>query len=228
MTVVPRARRAVARRISRGAGRGRERSSRSARAPSMARGFVEDYRIPVSRADRRRRARGEGRDDRSDELLGMFTPASYPGTIRAWRAGHRIGASGKRVTQLAASFVVGPGPTLLYEHRNRHGADHPPLAEVLARSQDVSRRNRDDDSARTARWRSSRARDPGSASPPRCASRARARSWSGSTSRSAPTGSRSPTRRPRRASTSPTCATPRRRTPPSRRRSSSTAGSTCS
>ena len=100
--------------------------------PSMARAFVEDYRIPypvlIDADARAARAATIGRMS----FLGMFTPASYPGTIRAWRAGHRIGASGKRVTQLGASFVVGPGPTLHYEHRNKHGADHPPLSEVLA------------------------------------------------------------------------------------------------
>jgi peroxiredoxin len=100
--------------------------------PSMARAFVEDYRIPypvlIDADARAAKAATIGRMS----FFGMFTPASYPGTIRAWRAGHRIGVSGNRVTQLAASFVVGPGPKLFYEHRNKHGADHPPLDAVLA------------------------------------------------------------------------------------------------
>jgi peroxiredoxin len=115
--------------------------------PSMAQAFVEDYRIPypvlIDADARAARAATIGRMS----FFGMFTPASYPGTIRAWRAGHRIGASGKRVTQLAATFVIAPPQVsrsepqasedhqvgrLVYEHRNRHGADHPPLAEVLA------------------------------------------------------------------------------------------------
>ena len=100
--------------------------------PSMAQPFVEDYRIPypvlIDADARAAKAATIGRMS----FFGMFTPASYPGTIRAWRAGHRIGMSGNRVTQLGASFVVGPGPRLHYEHRNRHGADHPQLGEVLA------------------------------------------------------------------------------------------------
>jgi peroxiredoxin len=99
---------------------------------SIASGFVEDYRIPYPVLIDADASAAETAAIGRMSFLGMFTPASYPGTIRAWRAGHRIGTSGKRVTQLAASFVVGPGPTLLYEHRNKHGADHPPLAEVLA------------------------------------------------------------------------------------------------
>jgi peroxiredoxin len=99
---------------------------------SFARGFLEDYAIPypVLLDDDARAARAASIGRMS--FAGMFVPASYPGTVRAWRAGHRIGASGKRVTQLGASFVVGPGNALHYEHRNTHGADHPPLEEVLA------------------------------------------------------------------------------------------------
>ena len=100
--------------------------------PSMASGFVEDYRIPFPVLIDDDASAAKAATIGRMSFFGMFTPASYPGTIRAWRAGHRIGGSGKRVTQLAASFVVGPGPRLHYEHRNRHGADHPPLAEVLA------------------------------------------------------------------------------------------------
>ena len=65
-------------------------------------------------------------------LWKMFHPASYGGTVRAWRAGHRIGGAGKRGDQLGSTFVIGPGPTLLYEHRDAHSADHAPLGEVLA------------------------------------------------------------------------------------------------
>jgi peroxiredoxin len=100
--------------------------------PDFARAFVDDYAIPypvlIDAEARAARAATIGRMS----FLGMFTPASYPGTVRAWRSGHRIGASGTRVTQLGATFVVGPGPSLVFEHRNVHGADHPALEAVLA------------------------------------------------------------------------------------------------
>jgi peroxiredoxin len=57
---------------------------------------------------------------------------SRPGTRRARAAGHRIHRSGKRVTQLGATFVLGPGPTIRYEHIDAHSADHAPVDEVLA------------------------------------------------------------------------------------------------
>lgn len=100
--------------------------------PSMARGFAEDYRIPFPvLIDAEARA-AEAVQIRSLSFLGMFHPASYAGTRRAWRAGHRIGTAGRRVTQLGSTFVVGPGPELLYEHRDAHSADHAPMDAVLA------------------------------------------------------------------------------------------------
>jgi peroxiredoxin len=101
-------------------------------SPAQARDFVEREQIPYPVL-----ADDDGRAARSAmiERVGMFRlfdPASFPGGIRAWRAGHRIGESGRRVDQLGATFVVLPGPRLGYEHRDAHTADHAPLGEVLA------------------------------------------------------------------------------------------------
>lgn len=66
-------------------------------------------------------------------LLRLLTDRrSWPGTRRAREAGHRIHRSGKRVTQLGATFVVGPGPQVQYEHVDAHSADHAPVDDVLA------------------------------------------------------------------------------------------------
>lgn len=96
-----------------------------------ARWFVDDYRIPypVLVDDHAEAARAAS--IRRVGLLGLFHPDSFPGAARAWRAGHRIGI-GKRTDQLGASFVVGPGDRLRYQHRDRHTADHAPLEEILA------------------------------------------------------------------------------------------------
>jgi hypothetical protein len=45
--------------------------------------------------------------------------------------GFRVGKPGKRVTQLGATFVVGPGSVVHYEYQDAHSADHAPLDEVL-------------------------------------------------------------------------------------------------
>jgi peroxiredoxin len=62
----------------------------------------------------------------------VLNPASRPGTKRARQAGHRIHKAGKRVTQLGATFVVGPGEQVRYEHIDEHSADHAPVDEILA------------------------------------------------------------------------------------------------
>lgn len=62
----------------------------------------------------------------------LFDPRSWPGAVRARRAGFRIHRSGRRVTQLGATFVIGPGPRVRYTHVDRHSADHAPLDTVIA------------------------------------------------------------------------------------------------
>jgi len=62
----------------------------------------------------------------------LFDPRSIKGARRAHRDGYRVKKSGKRVNQLGATFVIGPGSTIRYEHIDAHTADHAPLDEVLA------------------------------------------------------------------------------------------------
>ncbi len=57
---------------------------------------------------------------------------SRDGAKRARADGHRIHKAGRRVTQQGATFVVGPGARVRYEHVDDHSADHAPLEEVLA------------------------------------------------------------------------------------------------
>jgi len=54
------------------------------------------------------------------------------GALQAHRDGFRVKKSGRRVNQLGATFVLGPGPTVRYAHVDAHTADHAPVAEVLA------------------------------------------------------------------------------------------------
>lgn len=97
-----------------------------------AHAFVEDEKIPflVLVDDEGEAARAAA--VRRAGLIGMFNPASFPGGLRAWRSGHRIGKPGPRVDQLGATFVLGPGSKVRYEHYDRHTADHAPMSEIFA------------------------------------------------------------------------------------------------
>jgi peroxiredoxin len=64
-------------------------------------------------------------------FLDLFTLRAFAGTRQAWREGHRVGKPGRRVTQLGATFVLGPGSKLRYAHRDTHPADTAPVDRIL-------------------------------------------------------------------------------------------------
>jgi peroxiredoxin len=64
--------------------------------------------------------------------LALMAPRTWANSRQAWRDGFRVHKSGKRVMQLGATFVVGPGSRVAYAHVDAHSSDHAPLGEVLA------------------------------------------------------------------------------------------------
>ena len=65
-------------------------------------------------------------------IFSLAGPRTWGGSRQAHRDGFRVHRSGRRVTQLGATFVVGPGSRMRYEHVDAHSSDHAPLDEVLA------------------------------------------------------------------------------------------------
>lgn len=98
-----------------------------------ARSFVVDEQVPfpVLVDDAAAAARAA-----SVKKVGFATllldPRSLKGARQAHRDGFRVKKSGRRVNQLGATFVLGPGSHVRYSHIDAHTADHAPLAEVLA------------------------------------------------------------------------------------------------
>jgi peroxiredoxin len=91
----------------------------------------EDVPFPVLVDDDAKAARAVS--VRRVGLLRLLTDRrSRDGAKRARAGGHRIHKAGRRVTQLGATFVVGPGSQVRYEHLDDHSADHAPIDEVLA------------------------------------------------------------------------------------------------
>jgi len=97
-----------------------------------ARQFVLDESIPypVMVDDDARAARAAVVHVAS--FLSMLHPRTWAATRDTWRRGYRIHRAGKRVTQLGATFVIAPGPRLLYEHLDADSTDHASIDQVLA------------------------------------------------------------------------------------------------
>lgn len=99
---------------------------------SYAAAFVQDEHVPfpVLVDDD-----GDAASAAGVQKVGFFkllcNPKGRSGMRRAKEAGHKIHKPGGRVTQLGATFVVGPGSRVRYEHLDEDSADHAPLHEVI-------------------------------------------------------------------------------------------------
>jgi peroxiredoxin len=77
---------------------------------------------------------GDAADAASVVTLGWFAllhPRTWKASMEAWRQGHRVHKSGKRVTQLGATFVIGPRDVIRYEHVDTDSTDHAPIDDLL-------------------------------------------------------------------------------------------------
>jgi peroxiredoxin len=97
---------------------------------AYARRFVVDEQIPylVLVDDGRAAASASVR---RVSFLGLFHPRTWAATRATRRRGYRVHRAGPRVTQLGATFVIGPGDTVRYAHLDDDSTDHAPVEEVL-------------------------------------------------------------------------------------------------
>lgn len=97
-----------------------------------AKAFVSDEEIafPVLVDDDAAAANAAG--VRKASIFSLAGPRTWGGSRQARHDGFRVHRTGKRVTQLGATFVVGPGSRVHYEHVDSHSSEHAPLDEVLA------------------------------------------------------------------------------------------------
>ena len=94
--------------------------------------FVADAAIPylVLVDDDARAARAASLTNAS--WWRLLHPSTWAATRETWRRGYRIHKAGKRVTQLGATFVLGPGNQVRYAHLDPDSTQHAPLDDVLA------------------------------------------------------------------------------------------------
>jgi peroxiredoxin len=93
--------------------------------------FVKDEKIPyLVLVDDDARAANAAAVHKSS-FIGLFHPKTWKATVETWKRGHRIHKAGARVTQMGATFVLGPGATIRYAHIDDDGTDHAPIDTVL-------------------------------------------------------------------------------------------------
>jgi hypothetical protein len=66
----------------------------------------------------------------------LLHPRTWRATRETSKRGYHVHKAGKRVRQLGATFVLGPGDQVRYEHIDADSTDHAPVAEVLAAARD--------------------------------------------------------------------------------------------
>jgi len=94
--------------------------------------FVNDERVPFLVLVDEDAAAARAASVRDASLARLLSPTGWPAGFRAFRSGVRQHRSGKRPTQLGATFVIGPGGQVRYAHLDEDASDHAPISEVTA------------------------------------------------------------------------------------------------
>lgn len=94
--------------------------------------FIRQERVPFLVLVDDDAAAARAASVRSASLGSLLSPAGWPAGLKAFRAGARQHRSGKRPTQLGATFVLGPGDRVRLEHLDEDASDHAPVQDVLA------------------------------------------------------------------------------------------------
>jgi peroxiredoxin len=68
---------------------------------------------------------------RAGGWLQLAGPKTAAGVLKATAAGKRQHKIGKRPKQLGATFVIGPGDVVRYEHIDGDVSDHAPFEEII-------------------------------------------------------------------------------------------------
>lgn len=97
-----------------------------------ARGFVEEESIPFPVLVDDDAVAAKTASVKRGSAWNVLGPKTYRASMRTRRAGYKVHMAGKRVFQLGATFVVGPGDTVRYEHIDVTTVDHAPIEEVFA------------------------------------------------------------------------------------------------
>ncbi len=96
-----------------------------------AEAFVRDEQIPyLVLVDDDARA-AQAASIKSLDWFNLLHPRTWKATRETSKRGYHVHKAGKRVRQIGATFVIGPGNRLRYEHFDRDSTDHAPVDAIL-------------------------------------------------------------------------------------------------
>jgi len=97
-----------------------------------AQAFIDEEEIPFPVLLDEDGEAAEAASVKRGGVLQLAGPRTAAGVAKAIAAGKRQHKTGKRSTQLGATFVIGPGDEVQYEHLDRDVSDHAPIDETIA------------------------------------------------------------------------------------------------
>jgi peroxiredoxin len=97
-----------------------------------AEAFVRDERIPFLVLVDDDAAAAQAASLRTLNWFQLLHPRTWKATRETSKRGHHTHKAGKRVKQIGATFVLGAGDRVRYEHLDADSTDHAPVDDVMA------------------------------------------------------------------------------------------------
>jgi len=97
-----------------------------------AEAFVREERIPFLVLVDDDASAAHAASLRTLNWLQLVHPRTWKATRETSRRGHHVHRAGKRVRQIGATFVIGAGARVRYEHMDADSTDQADVDEVLA------------------------------------------------------------------------------------------------
>jgi peroxiredoxin len=102
-----------------------------------AEAFVREERIPFPVLVDDDSSAAHAASLRTLNWFQLLHPRTWKATRETSKRGHHVHKAGKRVRQIGATFVIGAGDRVRYEHMDADSTDHAAIDEVLAALRDT-------------------------------------------------------------------------------------------
>jgi peroxiredoxin len=99
--------------------------------PHYAQSFVREERVPYLVLVDDDGAAAQAASVRTLSWYRLLHPSTWKATRATSRRGYHVHKAGKRVRQIGATFVIGPGDRVRFAYLDRDSTDHAPLDAVL-------------------------------------------------------------------------------------------------